>query len=101
MKSSKHDDLATRVQVSTCFEISYVLFVYRVFFCPRSPIYMYIYPCNNISFTQVVKMLVVVLVTFVVTWLPSILMEIIRYHHKATPPGTFIFLITCEKLTDK
>ena len=45
-------------------------------------------------------MLVVVLVTFMVTWLPSMLMEIIRYHHKAAPPGTFIFLITCE-LTDK
>ena len=32
-------------------------------------------------------MLIVVLVTFVVTWLPSMLMEIIRYHHKAKPKG--------------
>ncbi len=36
---------------------------------------------------QVVKMLVVVLAVFVVTWLPSMLMQIIRYHHKAKPPG--------------
>ena len=32
-------------------------------------------------------MLIIVLVTFVVTWLPSVLMDIIRYHHKAEPPG--------------
>ena len=29
---------------------------------------------------QVVKMLVVVLVTFVVTWLPSIVFVLLRYH---------------------
>ena len=38
-------------------------------------------------------MLVIVLVTFAVTWLPSVLMDIIRYHHKAEPPGRTYLLI--------
>ena len=34
-------------------------------------------------------MLVVVLVTFAVTWLPSMLMEILRYSGKVIPEGKF------------
>ena len=33
------------------------------------------------------------MVTFVLTWLPSMLMEIIRYHHKAKPEGNNSSLI--------
>ena len=34
-------------------------------------------------------MLVVVLITFAVTWLPSMMMEILRYNAKVRPKGNF------------
>ena len=42
-------------------------------------------------------MLLVVLITFAVTWLPSLLMEIIRYNGKATPKGNNNFTTLTKK----
>ena len=50
---------------------------------------------------QGVKMLIAVLITFVITWLPSMLMEIIRYNHVAQPKGNVNYSWLCEVNEDE
>ena len=72
----KPDDIRTRIQVDSWIELYWQRNI------------MDICIINTLIFVlQVVKMLIVVLATFIVTWLPSMLMEIIRYNHKAKRPG--------------
>ena len=48
---------------------------------PWLPPCCFIFYLNPHFIFQVVKMLIIVLVTFVVTWLPSMILVILRYHH--------------------